>query len=87
MTEQNQQGQIVNAPVTKEDLEKLGTNVPAPTGGPKGKVVREIKLIIRVYENGMIEMNAQGVTSPFEIMGTAELIKNMVLTNMTPRRP
>jgi len=84
MAEENKkQGQIVNAPVTKDDLQQI-TNQP-PTG-EKGRVVREIKLIIRVYENGMIEMNAQGVTSPFEIMGTAELIKNMVLTNMTPRR-
>ena len=83
MAEENQnQGQIVNAPVTKEDIEKM-VNQQVP--GNKGKLVREIKLIIRVYENGMIEMNAQGVTSPFEIMGTAELIKNMVLTNMTPR--
>jgi len=79
-----EKGQIVNAPVTKDDLAKLGQN-PVPSG-EKGKVVREIKLIIRVYENGMIEMNAQGVTSPFEIMGTAELIKNIVLTNMTPKR-
>jgi len=85
MAEENQ-GQIVNAPITKDDLEKMGTNIPQAPQGAKGKVVREIKLTIRVYENGMIEMNAQGVTSPFEIMGTAELIKNMVLTNMTPTR-
>ena len=65
---------IVNAPVTKEDIQK------------SDDVVREIKLIIRVHKNGMIEVNAQGVTSPFEIIGTAELIKTIVQSNFTPRK-
>ncbi|AAR39170.1 NEQ322 [Nanoarchaeum equitans Kin4-M] len=69
---------IVNAPVTRDDLEKA---VPG-----KGKLIREIKLILRVYDNNSLEVKVEGVTSTFEIIGAADIIKRIVESNLSPQR-